>query len=268
MKRPMIAAAVAAAALAAQPAGALATTAISSNWSGYAVTGTTFKSVSGSWTEPAANCTSTTTSETASAFWVGLGGDSESSNALEQTGTEADCTANGTARYWAWYELVPKASVRVALAVNAGDRIAANVKVSGTTVTVTLQNLTSGKSFSKTLTMSSPDTTSAEWIAEAPAAVTAAGEEILPLTDFDTVRFTSATATSTSGHTGSVSDAAWSATRIVLESSGNGGPGPGPFGQFAQDDSGATEATPSALAARGRAFSVKWSQVTATQGAV
>ena len=268
MKRAALAAAVAAAALAAMPGGALAAGAVSSNWSGYAVTGTTYKSVSGSWVEPTADCTTATTSTTASAFWVGLGGDSTTSNALEQTGTEADCTANGTAHYWAWYELVPKASVRLGLAVKAGDRIAANVKVSGSKVTVMLADETSGKSFEKTLTMASPDTTSAEWIAEAPAAVTPGGEEILPLTDFGTVRFTRATATSTSGHTGSVSDNAWSATRIVLESSSGGGPGPGPFGQFARDDSGATEAIPTALAANGRSFGVRWSQATATAGAV
>lgn len=269
-RRASAAAVVAALALAAQATlASAATSAISSNWSGYAVTGTNFKSVSGSWVEPAANCRSATTSTTASAFWVGLGGDTGSSNALEQTGTEVDCTTSGTARYWAWYELVPKASVRVALAVEAGDRIAANVKIDGTRVTLTLKNKTTGKSFTKTLAMSSPDTTSAEWIAEAPAAITPGGEQILPLTDFGTVRFTSATATSSSGHTGAVADTAWSATRIVLESSGGGPGGPGgPFGQYARDDTGATEAIPTTLAARGRAFNVKWSRTTATQGAV
>jgi Peptidase A4 family len=266
-RRASVAAVLAAAAVAAQTTVASAASAVSSNWSGYAITGTTFKSVSGSWTQPAANCSSATASETASAFWVGLGGDNQSSNALEQTGTEADCTANRTARYLAWYELVPKASVRVSLAVRAGDRIAASVKVNGTKVTVTLKNKTTGKSFPKTLTMSSPDTTSAEWIAEAPAAVTPAGEEILPLTDFGTVRFTSATATSTAGHAGTAADAAWKATRIVLESSG-GGHGPGPFGQFASDNTGATEATPTALAARGSAFSVRWSRAAAIPAAV
>jgi hypothetical protein len=267
-RRASIAAVLAAAGIAAQATVASAASAVSSNWSGYAVTGTTFKSVSGSWTQPAANCSSATTSETASAFWVGLGGDSDSSSALEQTGTESDCAANGSARYWAWYELVPKASVRVELAVKAGDRIAASVKVAGTTVTVSLKDVTTGKSFTKTLTMSSPDTTSAEWIAEAPAAVTPAGEEIMPLSDFGTVRFTSATATSASGHTGTVADSAWEATKIVLESSGSGGGQRGPFGQFTADNAAATEAVPTALAARGSAFSVRWRQAAATPGAV
>ena len=80
--------------------GASAATSVSSNWSGYAVSGATYKTVTGTWVQPAASC-STTSSTTASAFWIGLGGDSESSNALEQAGTEADCTG-GTASYSAW----------------------------------------------------------------------------------------------------------------------------------------------------------------------
>jgi Peptidase A4 family len=261
-----IATAVALAVFAAQAAVPSAGSAVSSNWSGYAITGTTFKSVSGSWTQPAANCSSATTTETASAFWIGLGGDSESSNALEQTGTEADCTASGATHYWAWYELLPKASVRVALKVSAGDRIAASVKVTGSTVTLALKDVTTGKSFTKSLTMPFPDTSSAEWIAEAPAALTPGGEEILPLTDFGTVRFTSATATSSAGHTGSVSDTAWTATKIRLESSSGGGAGPGPFGQFTSAVTGSATATPSSLRTSGSAFNVTWSN--ATPGAV
>jgi hypothetical protein len=97
---------------------AKAATAVSSNWAGYAVAGATYKSVSGTWTQPAANCASAGASRTASAFWVGLGGNSESSNALEQTGTEADCSANGLASYAAWYELVPAASVKAPLEIS------------------------------------------------------------------------------------------------------------------------------------------------------
>ena len=76
-------------------------TSVSSNWSGYAVAGsapdvsTTFTSVSGQWVQPTASCTSSRS--TYSAFWVGLGGFSESSQALEQIGTSADCTASGKA---------------------------------------------------------------------------------------------------------------------------------------------------------------------------
>jgi hypothetical protein len=237
---------------------ASAATAVSSNWSGYAVSGTTFSTVSGSWTQPAADCSSAS-SITASAFWVGLGGNSETSNALEQTGTEADCNANGTATYSAWYELVPAASVKAPLKVSAGDRISASVRVNGTKVIVQIRNLTTGKSFSKTLRMSAPDIASAEWVAEAPSALTPGGSSILPLTDFGTIRFTNASATSTSGHTGSISDSAWSATRIHLESGAGGGPGS--FGPFAGQTSG-TEAITSALSSGGSTFTVTWRQTT------
>jgi hypothetical protein len=61
-----------------RPTGALARahgirnqSATSTNWSGYAVTGSdgAFNSVSSSWTEPAANCSS---GDEYAAFWVGL----------------------------------------------------------------------------------------------------------------------------------------------------------------------------------------------------
>jgi hypothetical protein len=149
MKRALVAATIAALALATQPALA-ASTAVSTNWSGYAVSGKTFSSVSGSWVQPTANCTSTSATSS-SAFWVGLGGNTTTSNALEQTGTEVDCLANGAVRYSAWYELLPAGSKKVALTIHAGDRISASVKVRGTAVTVNLKNLTTGKAFSKTL---------------------------------------------------------------------------------------------------------------------
>ena len=76
-----------------------ATSDVSSNWAGFAVGGNTFSSVSGSWVQPTAACSGVTTS---AAFWVGLGGNSTVSNALEQIGTSSDCSAAGTASYSAW----------------------------------------------------------------------------------------------------------------------------------------------------------------------
>jgi hypothetical protein len=253
--RRAAAAAVACLALASGTA-AKGTPTVSSNWAGYAVSGTTFRAVSGTWTQPAADCSSPTASQTASAFWVGLGGSSEASNALEQTGTEADCSAGGVATYSAWYELVPAASVKTPLKVSAGDKISAAVEVTGTSVAIRLRNLTTGKSFTKALRMAAPDITSAEWIAEAPSAVVPGGTRVIPLTDFGTVHFSSASATSTSGHTGTISDSAWSATRVDLVSD-TGGPGRPAFGPFAPANGG-TEAVSSALGAGGRSFSVTW----------
>ena len=60
---------------------------VSTNWAGYATsTARPFASVTGRWVEPEATCGTTATY---SAFWVGLGGFSDGSFAVEQTGTFA-----------------------------------------------------------------------------------------------------------------------------------------------------------------------------------
>ncbi len=252
---PVVAIAIAGSAAGTAAAASKTATDISSNWSGYVVAGAakSFSSVSGTWVQPAANCTTSTAGATSSAFWVGLGGDSTSSSSLEQAGTEADCTATGAARYSAWYELVPAASVRVSLKVVAGDTISAAVAVDGMRVTIRLKNVTTGATYSKTLAMASPDTSSAEWIAEAPSLCTADGRcQQASLTNFGTVKFSNASATS-NGHTGTISDSAWVATAIQLVAQG----GPGGLGRYAMQVT-AAEAAPTALRSRGGAFAVKW----------
>jgi hypothetical protein len=270
-----ICAVTAACAFGALPAGASAATdvqqASSENWSGY-VAGSAqgssqqFKSVSGSWVAPTATCTS---GQTYSAFWVGLGGSGES-EALEQAGTEADCSAGGSAGYFAWYELVPSAPVRIGMTVTPGDRMSSRVTVTGSEVTLSVSDQTTGASFTKTVSMSDPDTSSAEWIAEAPSSCdqTASACSPLPLTDFGTVTFTSATATTTGGHTGTISDSDWSAAAVSLSpSSGDAGYG-GP--QFSSQE-GSAGATPGALSSDGSSFAVAYaadtSQVSTSTGA-
>jgi len=189
--------------------------AVSQNWAGYVAGGNTFSRVSGTWTQPSAS----SATQGYSAVWVGLGGTSGGSQSLEQIGTSADYV-NGTAEYYAWYELLPSAQVRLGLSVHPGDRISASVSVSGRAVTVSLADKTTGGSVVKTLSMDSPDTSSAEWIVEAPAAeVSPGGYTILPLADFGTVTFSNASATA-GGHTGAVSDSHWSATEVQLTASG------------------------------------------------
>jgi len=225
-----------------------ATTDLSSNWSGYSVSGAAFSNVSGSWVEPKATCTGSTTS---SAFWVGLGGDSDTSNALEQIGTSTDCSATGKASYTAWYELVPAASVPLRLTIAPGDKIWASVGVDGTKVTLTVENLTRQTSFTKTLSMTAPDVSSAEWIAEAPSTCDNAGRcRTVPLTDFHKITFTKALATA-GGHTGTISDPAWTADAIQLDSADD-------YGPFATMST-AAEADPTALSRGGSEFSVSYS---------
>jgi hypothetical protein len=234
--------ATAAAAFALPVAEASAAPSTSSNWAGYVVASAdptvpvTFTSVSGTWVQPAASCSASPAAF--SAFWVGLGGSSDTSQALEQIGTESDCTADGRAAYSVWYELVPDASVPVKLKLFPGNRISANVTVTGQLVIVKLKNLTRKTSFTKRLFMSAPDVSSAEWIAEAPSTCTSAGDcRPLPLADFGTVAFTSAQALA-AGHGGTIVDGAWAAAAIELQAF--------------------TGARPSELSADGGSFSVTW----------
>lgn len=212
----------------------------SQNWSGYVVNssaGKSFSSVSGSWVEPSVNASS---NDGYSAFWVGIGGAGNQSQALEQVGTAAQ-TVNGKVSHYAWYELVPSAQVPLNMTINPGDHMWAQVNVNGSKVKVSISDQTTGQSFTKTLQMSNPDTSSAEWIAEAPAAEQSDGSmQILPLADFGSVTFTGASATA-GGHTGSISDPAWTPSQINLSSAGTqqflgGGPsfsqaGPGAASQ-------------------------------------
>jgi hypothetical protein len=220
----------------------------SSNWSGYVASGSTsFSSVSGSWVQPTASCSS---GDGYSAFWVGLGGASGQTSALEQAGTQADCV-NGSPEYYAWYELVPSAPVKLDLAINPGDHISTRVTVNGTNVTVWLADETTGASTTKALQTNNIDTSSAEWIAEAPSQCDGSGNcQPLTLANFGTVKFTSATATA-GGHTGSISDPDWSAQAVQLGGSAVDGSG------FASDQSSAG-AQPSSLSSDGSSFSVAW----------
>jgi hypothetical protein len=237
----------------------------SSNWAGYAVassdpaTPVSYTSVSGAWVQPAATCTRG--QKTYSAFWVGLGGVADVAQTLEQIGTESNCAADGTATYDVWYELVPAASVPVKLRIFPGNRVSASVTVSGQLVTVELKNLTRKTSFTKRLTMAAPDVSSAEWIAEAPSACADSGGcTTLPLANFGTLSFTSAKATA-SGHTGTISDAAWSPTAIDLEGSAGGS-----FGRRFGAMAPAAGATPGDLSRDGASFSVAWLESAPDQG--
>ena len=83
-----------------------------------------------------------------------------------------------------------------------------------------MRNLTRKTTFSRVLHMAAPDTTSAEWIAEAPSACTTSGTNCrqAPLTNFGTVRFSQSSLTDSNGHTGTISDPAWSPTALTLQS--------------------------------------------------
>jgi hypothetical protein len=203
------------------PGVALADTTTSSNWSGYAVhrTGASFRAVSATWRQPSATCVPGHASY--SAMWVGLGGFSIGSPALEQIGTEVDCSASGAVVSSAWYELVPAPSADVRMTVRPGELMHASVTVVGHRVTLVLSNLTRRRSFSKTVTVSAIDVTSAEWILEAPSECSANNQcRTLPLANFGSGHFADAGAQSAAGSRGTISSRLWGSTKITLAPSG------------------------------------------------
>jgi hypothetical protein len=156
----------------------------SSNWAGYAAFNGRYTTVSASWKQPTASCTSATTY---SSFWVGL--DGYSSNTVEQTGTSADCSG-GSPRYYAWYEMYPKFPVNLSIAVRAGDSMSASVTTNGAgQFTLHIHNGTTGGDFVTTQTSKKARLSSAEAIAEAPSG----SGGVLPLTNFGTASFSAVT---------------------------------------------------------------------------
>jgi hypothetical protein len=253
---------VALAALATAPTGAGAATTMttSSNWAGYAVsrTGVRFRRVAATWVAPTATCTPGRRRRY-SAAWLGLGGYHATSTALEQIGTEADCTSRGSPVYSAWYELVPAAPTAIHLKVSPGDTISASVSVANGVVRLYFSNRTRGTVFTKQLRADHLDTTSAEWIVEAPSACDGYRCETLPLADFGTTTFANAKATTATGHGGAIADPAWASTAIALGADGH------PFRRSRQAaGDGAAAADPGDLSPTGDAFTVSYREPTGT----
>ena len=138
-------------------------------WAGYAVTGSDFTYVQGSWIVSAVDCTKTPNTD--SSEWVGI--DGWTSATVEQIGTDADC--NGTSPYyWVWYEFYPYGSVVInSVSISAGDAFSASVTYDGNHYyTVAIKNESTGQSFSKKVKFNGaygsgpPPRNSAEWIME------------------------------------------------------------------------------------------------------
>jgi len=235
---------------------------VSANWAGYVATpsamvGSRFSSVSGSWTVPAVTCAAGR--ETHSAAWVGLGGDSESARALEQVGTDADCSRAGASAYAAWYELIPAGPIDLPLGLHTGDRMSASVTVRSHDVTLRIRDLSTGARFGITRHVSNVDVSSAEWIVEAPSVCVAADAcATLALADFGSVSFSSATATA-AGHTGAIADPGWAATALELRQGAGQDFGHGPGRRFGRP-SALVSAAPSQPSGSLGAFSVSWQE--------
>jgi hypothetical protein len=183
------------------------TNACSTNWSGYAVTGSNgaYTSVSSSWSQPAiTDCTSTdptslTKNSPYAAFWDGL--DGYNSSSVEQTGTIGYCSG-ATAEYYAWYEMYPAGSVVYSNPVAPHDQMNASVTYAKATTAGGHGRKSAASTYTLTLTDNGPTNTwtesktittttayarsSAECITEAPYY-----QAILPLAGFGTVNYSS-----------------------------------------------------------------------------
>jgi len=216
----------------------------STNWSGYAVTGSagSVTSVEGSWAVPTVTGNRRTTAY--SSFWVGI--DGFSSNTVEQTGTDSDMH-NGKAEYYAWYEFYPNPMYQItSLSISPGDVISATVTYQGSsTFTVSITDVTKSTSWtSSPTTVSGAKESSAEWIAEAPSSYFG----VLPLANFGKVNFgydstsvagtCSATIAGVTGYIGSFGSAVQEITMVSRR--------------------GATKASPSPLSTDNSSFSVTW----------
>ena len=246
----------------------------SSNWSGYAVTGSagSVTSASGSWIVPTVSGGMGTAY---AAFWTGV--DGFNSPTVEQIGTLSQSSSSfsfrgsrTTVAYYAWYEFYPSESIitittatspsGAPATVKPGDSIFATVTYeSGTTFALTINDKTEHWTFTTTGSQPGATESSAEWIAEAPSSSTG----VLPLANF--------------GHVNFGSD--YTSTSMTCDATVNGVPGS--IGSFLNGASVASstdvqsitmatimsfgrytfvlpEATPSALSSDGTSFSITW----------
>ncbi|KAF2085963.1 hypothetical protein K490DRAFT_45638 [Saccharata proteae CBS 121410] len=167
----------------------------SSNWAGAVYEeppSGTFTAVAATITVPVPSATAVGT-YSASA-WVGIDGDTYG-NAILQTGV--DFTAKKTSSttktsFDAWYEWYPDYAYDFSLDVDAGDVIYMSVtSTSSKAGKAVIENLTTGKTVTKSLTSSSAlGGENAEWIVEDYES----GGSLVNFADFGTVLFTGATA--------------------------------------------------------------------------
>jgi Peptidase A4 family len=156
-------------------------TSASSNWAGYEDIGggAQFTEVSANWTVPAAQAGTYGDSST----WVGI--DGTTSPDLVQAGTDQSWSPSG-AVYYAWYELLPGASVELGL-VSPGDEISAMVsKIQGGLWEISVDDITQHTVWDQSFSYTAP-ATSAEWIVEAPTL--SSSNSIESLADFGSVQF-------------------------------------------------------------------------------
>ena len=253
-----------AAAAAADPSSALV---VSKSWAGYVATAPargvmSFTSVTGTWIVPAARC-ALTDRGASSAVWVGLGGYSSAAPKVQQVGTDSNCDASGEPRYFAWFEVVPYPAYPVAETVRPGDSMVGSVRILAGSVELRLADRTRRWSFVRRISWPEPDTSSAEWVVEAPATCIRFRCVRPPLANFGSVTIRKV-AVVANGRVGTLAGSAWTVTPIrlvpVAQTGALGVEDESPRASVAQPDdppSSPAGATPGLLA-RGRRFAISW----------
>jgi hypothetical protein len=203
----------------------------SRNWSGYAVRGGVYTSVSGTWVVPEVPVEGPFGADAA---WVGIGG--YRTRDLIQAGTQSISSGDGRVAYQAWYEMLPDFSHPVPLTVFPGHTV--NVSIDEQRPDewlIVITNLTTGEVHQRTETYSS-SRSSAEWVQEAPFA----RRRVLPLSLFGQITFLSGSAVR-DGQSLSIADLGARAISMV-------------------DASGRPLAIPSPLGTDGQSFSIARTQ--------
>lgn len=203
---------------------------------GYAAAGAAYTEVAAQWTQPGPACGQV--QQRSVAMWVGMS--SRASGNLEEVGTQVDCVGNSTSAHYAWFQAYPSPAVRLAVAIRAGDRIAARVTRTASTFTFSLTNITLSAAVSATRTVSGAIVDTVGWMVEARRFTCTTGCAAPPLAPFGTVTFTALAATG-SGRTGGLAVPGWTTERLTMV----GG-------------DGTTKAAPSGIVSGGRSFEVVW----------
>lgn len=177
-------------------------------WAGYITTTTgNYTRITGNWNVPTATCT---TQRAEAAEWIGLGGSGNTTfYGPIQDGTDSDCIS-GHPHYYAWWETYPDPYINTRQTIRPGDQIASTITVTPTNTTFQLADLTTGQTYTHTthVAFTPAATQTAEWVIEGP--YTTIGN--WALTTLTPTTITNATITDNTGHTGTITDPAWTMT--------------------------------------------------------
>jgi hypothetical protein len=179
---------------------------VSGNWSGYVLpkfqTNKHYVAAQATWVVPTVTFKG---SMRFSSSWVGIGGFCTTmkcaprhiDQTLIQLGTEQDAISDTQSDYYAWYEMLPEASIPTSLLVNPGDTITASLSCANSCATgdwmLSMTNETTGVTWGPQEFFYASPNESAEVIEEAPF-----NGGILPLADYHKATFSATMANSKS----------------------------------------------------------------------